>query len=59
MDGVRSLELEFERTEAFRWLSQNAGRFGFSLSFPRDNRYGYMYEPWHWCFNQASVQVLE
>lgn len=49
-DGVRSLEQEFEQTAAFRWLNENAGRFGYSLSFPRNNRYGYAYEPWHWCF---------
>jgi zinc D-Ala-D-Ala carboxypeptidase len=50
-DGVRSLEQEFEQTPAFRWLTENAGRFGYSLSFPRNNRHGYMYEPWHWCFH--------
>lgn len=49
-DGVRSLALEFETTGAFRWLSKNAARFGYSLSFPRNNRYGFAYEPWHWCF---------
>jgi zinc D-Ala-D-Ala carboxypeptidase len=50
-DGVRSLEFEFENTNAFSWLNNNAARFGYFLSFPRNNRYGYMYEPWHWCFN--------
>jgi D-alanyl-D-alanine carboxypeptidase len=49
-DGVRPLEQEFEQTDAFRWLSTNAGRFGFALSFPPNNRYGYAYEPWHWYF---------
>ena len=41
----------FEQTEAFSWLSKHANQFGFFLSFPRDNRYGYLYEPWHWCFH--------
>jgi zinc D-Ala-D-Ala carboxypeptidase len=50
-DGVRSLEQEFEQTDAFGWLNNNALRFGYTLSFPRNNRYGYIYEPWHWCFN--------
>ena len=49
-DNAPPLELEFENTEAFRWLSDNARKFRFHLSFPRDNRYGYAYEPWHWCF---------
>jgi D-alanyl-D-alanine carboxypeptidase len=48
--GVRALEAEFEDTPAFRWLAANAGKFGFVLSFPRDNPCGYVYEPWHWCF---------
>ena len=48
-DGVPPLEDEFEKTEAFRWLSANAARFGFSLSYPSGNRQGYAYEPWHWC----------
>jgi D-alanyl-D-alanine carboxypeptidase len=47
-EGVAPLEEEFERTPAFRWLSANAARFGFSLSFPRGNPHGYAYEPWHW-----------
>jgi D-alanyl-D-alanine carboxypeptidase len=49
-EGVRPLDAEFEQTAAFDWLSRNAGRFGYSLSFPAGNRYGYAYEPWHWCF---------
>jgi len=47
----RALEQEFEQTAAFAWLSGNAGRFGYFLSFPRNNRFGYVYEPWHWCFS--------
>ena len=48
--GVRSLESQFEDTPAFRWLTANAGRFGFVMSYPRDNACGYVYEPWHWCY---------
>ena len=47
------LEVEFEKTEAFRWLSRNAARFGFVLSYPAGNPYGYDYEPWHWCFRPS------
>ena len=45
---------EFETTPAFAWLSEHAGEFGFTLSFPRDNPYGYVYEPWHWCFSPTT-----
>ncbi|MGH8674789.1 MAG: M15 family metallopeptidase [Burkholderiales bacterium] len=48
-DGVPALEVEFEKTSAFRWLSKRAGEFGFSLSYPAGNSHGYAYEPWHWC----------
>ncbi|MGF1481874.1 MAG: D-alanyl-D-alanine carboxypeptidase family protein [Cyanophyceae cyanobacterium] len=40
----------FEKTAAFRWLEQNAPRYSFELSFPRDNPQGISYEPWHWRF---------
>ena len=46
--GSRPLTEEFETTEAFRWLTENAERFGFSMTYPRDNPYGVIYEPWHW-----------
>ena len=48
-NGVPALEVEFEKTDAFRWLSSRAGEFGFVLSYPAGNRQGYAYEPWHWC----------
>lgn len=53
--GCRPLEEDFENTEAFRWLTRHAESFGFALSFPRGNRYGYIFEPWHWCFAESSV----
>ncbi len=48
--GNALLEPEFEQTSAFAWLRRNAGAFGFSLSYPAGNSYGYAYEPWHWCY---------
>ena len=35
----------FELTPAFLWLQKNADRFGFSLSYPKNNPYGFIYEP--------------
>jgi D-alanyl-D-alanine carboxypeptidase len=46
--GSRPLTENFEATTAFRWLQENAGIFGFSMSYPRDNAGGFIYEPWHW-----------
>lgn len=42
--------LDFDDTDEFRWLVENAGKFGFVLSYPKDNPDGIMYEPWHWRF---------
>ena len=45
-------EESFERTTAFAWLRDNAGAYGFVMSYPRDNPHGIVYEPWHWYFSQ-------
>ena len=39
---------DFEKTEAFRWLEENAPYYSFELSFPPNNPQGVAYEPWHW-----------
>lgn len=46
--GCESLMPAFEATPAFAWLARQAGHFGFCLSYPRGNPYGFLYEPWHW-----------
>lgn len=46
--GSRPLTEEFESSDAFRWLAENAANFGFSMTYPRDNPYGFVFEPWHW-----------
>ncbi|WP_414622594.1 D-alanyl-D-alanine carboxypeptidase family protein [Calothrix sp. CCY 0018] len=45
-----NLSTNFENTKAFKWLEANAPRYGFELSFPKDNPQGVSYEPWHWRF---------
>lgn len=39
----------FESTEAYKWLQNNAYKYGFTLSYPKDNKF-YIFEPWHWRF---------
>ena len=61
--GNPVLAFAMEKTKEYKWLAQNAHRFGFALSYPnpkksqaeldRDkSRYneetGYYSEPWHW-----------
>lgn len=47
--GEPPAEESFGRTAAFDWLRANAPGFGFTMSYPRDNPHGIVYEPWHWC----------
>jgi D-alanyl-D-alanine carboxypeptidase len=55
-----NLTTNFEKTRAFQWLEANAARYGFEISFPRDNTQGVSYEPWHWRFvgDQASLETF-
>jgi zinc D-Ala-D-Ala carboxypeptidase len=53
-----NLSTTFEQTRAFRWLQQNAPRYSFELSFPKDNLQGISYEPWHWRF-VGDIDSLE
>ena len=48
----------FEATDAYRWLDRHASRFHFVRSFPKGNRQGVIYEPWHWRF-EGSTEALE
>ena len=40
---------KFGDTAEYAWLTNNAYRYGFILSYPKGNSY-YVYEPWHWRF---------
>lgn len=48
---ARVLEADFAATDAYAWLQHNAADYGFFESYPEDNPYGIMAEPWHWCFH--------
>jgi len=39
----------FDKTPEYAWLTDNAYKYGFVLSYPAGNSY-YIYEPWHWRF---------
>ncbi len=44
------VEPSFGETASYRWLAENAARFGFEMSFPANNPQGVGCEPWHWRF---------
>ncbi len=39
----------FDKMPAYKWVTDNAYRYGFVLSYPKNNGY-YIFEPWHWRF---------
>ncbi len=53
--GCIAMEEAFDSTDAFRWLTANAHRFGFMMSYPRGNACGFAYEPWHWCYRAGGL----
>jgi D-alanyl-D-alanine carboxypeptidase len=44
-----TLVTSFGTTKTFEWLKANAYKYGFVLSYPKENTF-YQYEPWHWRF---------
>jgi D-alanyl-D-alanine carboxypeptidase len=53
-----NLNQNFETTPAYRWLKNNAAKYSFELSFPKDNIQKVSYEPWHWRF-VGDINSLE
>lgn len=53
-----NLRQDFDQTPAYRWLKENAARYSFELSFPKNNAQGVSYEPWHWRY-VGDIQSLK
>lgn len=47
----------FENSDGFKWMQENAYKFGFILRYPKDKEYitGYIYEPWHYRYVGTST----
>lgn len=43
-----------DKDPAYTWLTSNAYKYGFILSYPKNNTY-YIFEPWHWRFVGADL----
>ena len=48
---------EFENTEEYKWLKDNAHKYGFLLRYPKDKEYitGYMFESWHYRYVGVDI----
>lgn len=53
----------FEASREFRWLQENAYKYGFILRYPKGKEYitGYIYEPWHYRYVgiEAATKIHE
>ena len=51
--------LEFENTESFFWIKENAYKYGFILRYPKgkEHIHGYIYEPWH--YRYVGIEVAK
>lgn len=56
-----SIDDSFASTKAGVWMAANAGRFGFSLSFPQgmEEVTGYVWESWHYRYITKQGTALE
>jgi zinc D-Ala-D-Ala carboxypeptidase len=56
-----SIDDSFAASPASRWLAVNAGRYGFSLSYPAglEELTGYRHESWHWRYIGRAAARLE
>lgn len=52
-----SIETSFENTKEFKWLQENADKYGFILRFPKGSEHitKINYEPWHWRYVGEDV----
>lgn len=49
--------LDFETTDSFKWMIDNAHKYGFILRYPKgkENIHGYIYEAWHYRYVGVKV----
>ncbi len=50
---------DFEILAEFNWLQNNAQKFNFHLSYPKNNDFGVAYEPWHWHWEKIERNLNE
>jgi hypothetical protein len=57
-DGInQDKPKEFENLPEYHWLLQNAVKFDFALSYPKDSKEGITFEPWHWRYEKHPLSI--
>ena len=56
-DQETSSNEKFEGTEQYKWLNENAYKYGFILRYPKDkiDITGYKFEPWHYRYVGTEI----
>ena len=53
---------DFDKTEAFEWLQENAHKYGFILRYPKDKEEytGFKYESWHYRYvGEDTARIIK
>ena len=45
---------QFATSDAFGWLDKRGSEFGYSMTYPENNPFGILYEPWHWAYRDCT-----
>lgn len=58
---INSLEEDFADTKEYEWLLKHAQNYGFEMSFPKNNKQGLGFEPWHWRYvgTEGSQKIFQ
>lgn len=57
VDNVVTSFNNFEETEEYKWMLENAHKYGFILRYPKEKEdiTGYIYEPWHYRYVGVNI----
>ena len=60
VDNIKTNFNNFENTNEFKWMQENAYKYGFILRYPSDkvDITGYMYEPWHYRYVGREIAKI-
>lgn len=59
IDNIKTSYVNFENTNEFKWMQENAYKYGFILRYPSDkvDITGYIYEPWH--YRYVGIEIAK
>ena len=60
IEGSNKDYMKFEKSKEFKWLQNNAYKYGFILRYPKGKEYitGFKYEPWHYRYVGKKIAKI-